>query len=85
MIAALQALQVIAAILLIVAIMMQTTKSESGAGMGGMGWGVIGGKSSSSLDRWGIEERLGRITTLVAVAFMIISLLVAIVYARLSG
>ncbi|NIM06984.1 MAG: preprotein translocase subunit SecG, partial [Armatimonadetes bacterium] len=71
MVAFLQTLQVLAAILLIVAILMQTTKSESGGGMGGMGWGVIGGKSSSSLDRWGIEERLSRITTWVAIGFMV--------------
>lgn len=81
MVGFLQVLQVIAAILLIVAIMFQTTKSESSGGMSGMGWGTIGGKSSSSLGRWGLEENLNRITTWVAVAFMVISLLTAIMYA----
>ena len=78
----LQVLQVIAGLILIGAIMFQTTKSESGAGMGGMGWGVIGGKSSSSLGRWGSEEYLARITTWVAVGFLVISLFVAIVSTR---
>jgi len=75
----LQVLQVLAGLLLIVAIMFQTTKSESGGGMGGMGWGVIGGKSTSSLGRWGNEEYIARITTGVAVGFLALSLLVAIV------
>jgi preprotein translocase subunit SecG len=47
--------------------------------MGGMGWGVIGGKSTSSLGRWGNEEYIARITTGVAVGFLALSLLVAIV------
>lgn len=81
----LQILQVIFAILLIVAIMLQTTKSESSGGMGGLGWGTLGGKSSSSLGRWGMEEHLNRLTTWVAGGFMFISLLTAIVYSRLSG
>jgi protein translocase SecG subunit len=80
-----QILQVIFAILLIVAIMFQTTKSESSGGMGGMGWGSIGGKSSSTLGRWGMDEHLNRLTTWIAGAFMVISLLTAILYARFSG
>lgn len=80
-----QALQVLAAIVLIIAIMFQTTKSESSGGMGGMGWGVIGGKSSSSLGKWGLEEQLSRMTTWIAVAFMVLSLLTAIAYVRISG
>ncbi len=80
-----QIVQVLTGIILIIAIMFQTTKSESGAGMGGMGWGVIGGKSSSSFGRWGKEEYLARLTTWVAVAFMVISLLTAIAYSRISG
>jgi len=85
MVVFLQILQVLAAIILIVAIMVQTTKSESGAGGGSMGWGVIGGKSSSSFGKWGAEEQLNRITTWVAVAFMVASLLTAIAYSRMSG
>ena len=84
MIVFLQTLQVVAAILLILSIIFQTTKSESSGGMGGMGWGTIGGKSSSSLGRWGMDEHLNRITTGVAAAFMIISLLVAIVYTKMT-
>jgi len=80
-----QILQVIFAILLIVAIMFQTTKSESSGGMSGMGWGSIGGKSSSTLGRWGMDEHLNRLTTWIAGAFMVISLLTAILYARFSG
>lgn len=80
-----QILQVLCAIVLIVAIMFQTTKSESSGGMGGMGWGSIGGKSSSSLGRWGLDEHLNRITTWVAGAFMLISLITAIIANRLSG
>lgn len=77
-----QTLQVIASLVLILAIMFTTTKSESGAGMGGMGWGSIGGKTTSSLDRWGLDDQIGRITTWVAVLFLAISFLVALWFAR---
>ena len=66
-------LQVIASLVMITLILVQTTKSEQS---GGMGWGVIGGKSSSSIrTRWGVEEHLGRITTWVAVSFLVFSVL----------
>ncbi len=75
--------QMLAAILLIVCILLQTTKSERSSGTTGMGWGVIGGKSSAAFrTRWGIEEHLNRITSYVAVAYMAISLLVAVVRLR---
>ena len=72
----LQILQIIAALGLITLTAVTTTKSEQGAS--GLGWGTIGGKSSSSISRWGLEEHLDRITTVVAVTFLGISLLTAI-------
>ena len=77
----LQILQIACALVLIGAIVIQTTKSEQ-SGLGGMGWGTIGGKSSSSISRWGLEEHLDRITTIVAVVFLVISLLTAIAWFR---
>ena len=76
----LQVIQVVAALGLIVLTAVTTTKSE-GSGGGGMGWGTIGGKSSSSIA--GLEDQLGRITTYVAAAFLILSILVAVVGARI--
>jgi protein translocase SecG subunit len=78
----LSVLQILVSLGLIVAIMMQTTKSESSGASGGMGWGTIGGKSSSSLNRWGLEEHLGRITTWIAVGFLFVSLLTAIAWSK---
>jgi len=75
-------LQVICSIALIAAITIQTTKSESSSGATGMGWGVIGGKATSSVERWGLEQHLNRITTILAVAFMVVSLLSAIAWSR---
>jgi protein translocase SecG subunit len=75
-------LQLLAAIALIAAILIQTTKSEQSSGTSGMGWGVIGGKTSSALDRWGLEANLSRLTTYVAIAFLLISMLTAVWYAR---
>lgn len=64
--------QVLLAIVLITAVALQTTKSESGLS------GVIGGKSSSSFrGRPGIDEQLGLITKWSAVGFMILSVVVA--------
>jgi protein translocase SecG subunit len=66
--------QVIAALAMITAILVQTTKSEQSSGTTGMGWGVIGGKSTSSIrTRWGVEEHLDRITMWVAIAFLAFS------------
>jgi protein translocase SecG subunit len=80
MIVLLSAVQMLTAIALIVCILLQTTKSEQSSGTTGMGWGVIGGKSSAAFrTRWGIEEHLNRITTYVAVAFMVISMLAAVI------
>jgi protein translocase SecG subunit len=79
----LTALQVLCAVALIALIMMQTTKSEQSGGSAGMGWGTIGGKSSSSFHtKWGLEAHLDRITTYVAISFFVISLVTA--YVRLG-
>jgi protein translocase SecG subunit len=72
-------LQMIAALAMIAAILLQTTKSEQSTGTGGMGWGVIGGKSTSSIrTRWGVEEHLNRITMWIAIAFLALSLLASV-------
>jgi protein translocase SecG subunit len=79
----LEVVQILSALVLIVLIASQTTKSEQ-SGAGGLGWGTIGGKASSSFSRWGLEEHLDRITTIVAVAFLVLSVLTAIAYFRLT-
>jgi len=72
-------LQMVAAVAMITAILLQTTKSEQSSGTTGMGWGVIGGKSTASIrTRWGVEEHLNRITTCVAVAFLLFSILASV-------
>ena len=79
MLIALQVVQVIIALGLILLTAVTTTKSEQSGG-GGMGWGMIGGKSSSSIA--GLEDQLTRITTYVAAAFLVISLLVYVLGIR---
>jgi len=81
MLIVLQALQVMIALGLILLTAITTTKSEQSGG-GGMGWGMIGGKSSSSIA--GLEDQLTRITTYVAATFMVVSLLVYVLGALLS-
>ena len=71
--------QVLIALGLIALTAFTTTKSEQG-GAGGIGWGTLGGKASSSIA--GLEDQLGRITTWLATAFLIVSALVGIVAAR---
>jgi len=65
-----QVLQIVAALGLITLTAVTTTKSEQ-SGSSGMGWGTIGGRSSSSIA--GLEDQLGRITMYVAVAFLVVS------------
>jgi len=72
-------LQVLIALGLIALTALTTTKSEQGGG-GGLGWGTLGGKASSSIA--GLEDQLGRITTWLAAAFLIISTLVGILATR---
>ena len=75
----LEVIQVVAAVGLIVLTAVTTTKTE-GSGGGGMGWGTIGGKTSSSIA--GLEDQLSRITTYVAASFLVLSVLVAVIGAR---
>jgi len=79
MLIALQVVQVIIALGLILLTAVTTTKSEQSGG-GGMGWGMIGGKSSSSIA--GLEDQLTRVTTYVAAAFLVVSLLVYVLGIR---
>jgi len=75
----LRSIQIIASLAMITAILLQTTKSEQSSGTTGMGWGVIGGKSTSSIKtRWGVEEHLNRITMWIAIAFLALSLFASI-------
>jgi preprotein translocase subunit SecG len=79
MLAVFQVLQVIVALGLILLTAVTTTKSEQSGG-GGMGWGMIGGKSSSSIA--GLEDQLTRMSTYVAVVFLLVSVVVAILGAH---
>ena len=68
-----QIVQVLIAFGMIALTALTTTKSEQGGGGFG-GWGTIGGKASSSIS--GLEDQLGRLTTWVAVGFLIVSVAV---------
>jgi protein translocase SecG subunit len=84
MIGFLTVLQTIAAVAMIAMTLLQTTKSEGSTGTTGMGWGTIGGKTTSTIKtRWGIEAHMNRITMYVAGAFVILSILAAV--ARYAG
>lgn len=72
-----QIIQMLAAVGLIALTAVTQTKSEQGGGS--MGWGTLGGKSSSSIA--GLEDHLARITTYVAVGFLCVSMVVAILNA----
>ncbi len=72
---------VIIAIMLIFIIAIQTTKSEQGGA--GMGWGTIGGQATSSIKKFGLEAKLGRITSVLAIAFVSLSFIAAIVDASI--
>jgi protein translocase SecG subunit len=72
---------VIVSILLITIIAIQTTKSEQGGA--GMGWGTIGGQATSSIKKFGLDAKLGRITTILAVTFISLSFIVAIIDAQI--
>ncbi len=76
----LQVIQVVAALGLILLTAVTTTKSEQ-SGSGGMGWGMIGGKSSSAIA--GLEDQLTRISTYVAAGFLALSIIVAILGQRM--
>ncbi len=72
-------IQMLIALGLIALTAFTTTKSEQG-GAGLSGWGTIGGKTSSSIA--GLEDQLGRLTTWLAIAFLIVSALVGFVGMR---
>ncbi|MBN1457935.1 MAG: preprotein translocase subunit SecG [Armatimonadetes bacterium] len=69
-----QIIQMLTAVTLITLTAVTQTKSEQGGGS--MGWGTLGGKSSSSIA--GLEDHLVRITTYAAVGFLAVSLVVAV-------
>jgi preprotein translocase subunit SecG len=71
-------LQILGALILIALTAITQTKSEQGGS--GLGWGTLGGKSSSSIA--GLEDQLARITTYTAVAFLFFSMAVGILSAR---
>ena len=69
-------IQVIFAIFLIVVVAMQTSKNE------GLGGAISGQTSSSFRGKLGREEQLGIVTKYIAVAFFILSIIVAIVASK---
>ncbi|MFB3881636.1 MAG: preprotein translocase subunit SecG [Armatimonadota bacterium] len=71
-------LQILIALVLIALTAVTQTKSEQGGS--GLGWGTLGGKSSSSIA--GLEDQLARITTYAAAAFLVVSMIVGILSAR---
>jgi len=78
MLTALMILQIIAALTLIALTAVTQTKSEQGGS--GLGWGTIGGKSSSSIA--GLEDQLTRITTYTAAVFLVLSMVVGVLSVR---
>jgi len=68
------AIQILTAAALITLTAVTQTKREQGGS--GLGWGTLGGKSSSSIA--GLEDQLSRITTYTAAAFLVASMLVAV-------
>lgn len=74
-------IQIVASLVLIFIIAIQTTKSEqSGTGMG---WGTIGGQASSTIGKFGLEAQLTKVTTIIAVIFFVVSFVSAWVQANL--
>lgn len=78
---ALLVVQLVSAVLLILIIAIQTTKSEQSGS--GMGWGTIGGQASSSVHKFGLDAQLTRVTTWIAVTFFVLSFVTAWIYAAL--
>lgn len=74
-------IQVLAAVALTFIIAIQTTKSEQGGG--GLGWGTIGGQASSSVHKFGLDAQITRLTTIIAVVFLVSSLASAMAHAWL--
>jgi protein translocase SecG subunit len=78
MVTAFAIVQILAAVALIALTAITQTKSEQGGS--GMGWGTLGGKSSSSIA--GLEDQLVRITTYTAVVFLVVSMVVGVLTTR---
>lgn len=74
-------IQVIVAIALVLIIAVQTTKSEQSGG--GMGWGTIGGQATTSIHKFGLEAQLTRVTTWLAVGFIVLSFVGAVIEAHI--
>ena len=74
MVTAFAVVQILAAVALIALTAITQTKSEQGGS--GLGWGTLGGKSSSSIA--GLEDQLVRITTYTAVVFLVVSMVVGV-------
>jgi preprotein translocase subunit SecG len=75
MITVVRVLHIISCVVIILAVMFQTTKSEGLTG-------TIGGKSESTFKRGGLDDLLERITTYGAVFFFVLSAVVAWLYYR---
>jgi protein translocase SecG subunit len=78
MVTAFAVVQILAAVALIALTAITQTKSEQGGS--GLGWGTLGGKSSSSIA--GLEDQLVRITTYTAVVFLVVSMVVGVLTTR---
>ena len=78
MVTAFMVIQIIAALVLITLTVVTQTKSEQVGS--GLGWGTLGGKSSSSIA--GLEDQLSRITTYAAAIFLVVSMVVGVLSAR---
>ena len=73
MFAAIRILHIISCVVIILAVMFQTTKSEGLSG-------TIGGKAESTFKKGGLDDLLQTITTYGAVFFFVLSAVVAWVY-----
>ena len=70
----------IASVLLIFIISIQTTKSEESGS--GMGWGTIGGQASTSITKFGLDAQLTRVTTWIAIIFFASAVITAVLEAK---
>ena len=73
MFAAIRILHIISCVVIILAVMFQTTKSEGLSG-------TIGGKAESTFKKGGLDDLLQTITSYGAVFFFVLSAVVAWVY-----
>ena len=73
MLTVIRVLHIISCVVIILAVMFQTTKSEGLSG-------TIGGKAESTFKKGGLDDLLQAITTYGAVFFFLLSAIVAWVY-----